>query len=236
MKFLFPLNRTVRAMIHFRGRKTLLLAACVATFLVAGAKPAAAAESAPTLFNAGNAAQRAGRLGPAILDYERARLLSPNDSSIAHNLQLAREKAGVAAPAVSVWQRPAHVLSFNGLAALASVSLLLCVLIFFGAPFFATNRTRLARGLQISLGALVVLAVVALAIRWPELQRAVVVGAQPTARIAPAAEAASVFPVKPGEIVQAEGAYGNFVRIRNAAGQSGWISRTEVEKVIPPAA
>lgn len=184
MKFLFPLNRTTRVMIRFRGRKTLLLAACVATLLVAGAKPASAVESAPALFNSGNAAQRAGRLGPAILDYERARLLSPNDSPIAHNLELAREKAGVHPPAISVWQRPAHVLSFNGLAAFASVSLLLCCLIFFGAPFFAANLTRLARALEISLGALVVLAVVALAVRWPELGRAVIVGAQPTAHCA----------------------------------------------------
>lgn len=216
--------------------KTLLLAGCVATLFVVGAKPAAAAESAPALYNSGNAAQRSGRLGPAILDYERAHLLAPNDPSIAHNLQLAREKAGVAAPVIPAWQRPTHVLSFNGLAALASVSLLLCVLIFFGAPHFAANRTRLARDLEISLGAIVVLAVVALAVRWSELGRAVIVGAQPTARIAPAAEAASVFAVKPGEIVQAEGAYGNFVRIRNADGQSGWISRAEVEKIIPAAA
>ncbi len=216
--------------------KTLLLAGCVATLFVAGAQPAAAAESAPALYNSGNAAQRSGRLGPAILDYERAHLLAPNDPSIAHNLQLAREKAGVAAPVIPAWQRPTHVLTFNGLAALASVSLVLGCLIFFGAPFFATNRLRLARGVGISLGAIVVFAVVALAVRGPELERAVIVGAQPTAHIAPAAEAASVFAVKPGEIVQTEGAYGNFVRIRNADCQSGWISRAEVEKIIPPAA
>jgi SH3-like domain-containing protein len=119
---------------------------------------------------------------------------------------------------------------------LASVSLLLCCLVFFGSPFYAANRLRLARVLELSLGAVVVLAVLALAMRWPELGRAVIVGSHPTARIAPAAEAASVFAVKPGEIVQTEGTYGNFVRVRNADGQSGWVSRTEVEKIIPPAA
>ncbi|MGI8436318.1 MAG: SH3 domain-containing protein [Chthoniobacterales bacterium] len=217
--------------------KTLLLAAGAATLFVIGAQPAAAAESAPALYNAGNAAQRAGCFGPAILDYERAHLLAPNDPSIARNLQLAREKAGVAKPEIPAWQRPAHVLSLNGLAALTSVSLVLCCLIYFCAPFFAANRTRLARGLEIAFGAVVVLAVVALAMRWPESQRAVIiVGGQPTARIAPAAEAASVFEVKPGEIVQTESVYGNFVRVRNTAGQSGWISRAEVKKIIPPAA
>ena len=137
MKFLFPLNRTARITTRFRGIKSLLLAACVATLLVAGAKPASAAESAPALFNSGNAAQRAGRLGPAILDYERARLLSPNDSSIAHNLQLAREKGGVAAPAISVWPRRAPVLSSHAQAASPAVSPRLCVRFFFGRPFFA---------------------------------------------------------------------------------------------------
>lgn len=51
--------------------------------------------SAAVLFNLGNCEQRLGRYGPAILAYERARLLAPRDPDIAANLGLARKAATV---------------------------------------------------------------------------------------------------------------------------------------------
>ncbi|MEP6673357.1 MAG: SH3 domain-containing protein, partial [Chthoniobacter sp.] len=66
------------------------------------------------------------------------------------------------------------------------------------------------------------------------LDRAVIVAASPAgARIAPAANAAVSFELKPGEIVRAESGYGTFLRIRTASGQGGWVSASEVEKIIP---
>lgn len=43
-------------------------------------------------YNLGNAHYRLGRLGPAILHYERALVLSPNDAETQHNLNLARQQ------------------------------------------------------------------------------------------------------------------------------------------------
>src|SRR5262249_5325247 len=45
--------------------------------------------SAPYLFNLANAQLRDGQVGPAILNYERARSLAPNDPDIAANLECA---------------------------------------------------------------------------------------------------------------------------------------------------
>jgi hypothetical protein len=253
MKILSPLEQKVLRMarrhrseisrcmkrLHALGSKTkhsLLIAAC-AGGLVAGTTSVQATEaravSAPALFNEANAAQRAGRLGPAILDYERASLLAPHDPAIAQNLRAAREKAGVSAPAIPAWQRPAHWLTFNGLAALASISLLLFSVLFFGTRFIPTTLRGLARGAATSLGGVALLAASATALRWPELNRAVIVGAQPAVRIAPAANAAPSFELKPGEIVRAENTYGSFVRIRAADGRSGWVASAEVEKILP---
>jgi tetratricopeptide (TPR) repeat protein len=47
---------------------------------------------APELyFNLGNAYYKTGQIAPAILNYERAKLLAPNDKDIKYNLKLARQ-------------------------------------------------------------------------------------------------------------------------------------------------
>lgn len=216
----------------------LLIAAFAGALLAAGTVNAAAAPtavSAPGLFNEANAAQRAGRLGPAILDYQRARLLAPHDEAINQNLRAAQQKAGVVAPAVPMWQRPAHWLGFDALAGLASISLLLFGLLFFGTRLIPTTFRGLSRVVASLLGVSALFAASAIAMRWSELDRAVIVGAQPVAHIAPATNAAVAFELKPGELVQAENIYGDFVHIRAADGRSGWVTGAEVEKIIPSA-
>lgn len=220
------------------GGASLLLVSCVAALFGATAAPLQAADrpvSAPALYNEGNAAQRAGRLGPAILSYERARLLAQDDTAIAHNLDLARQKAGVAAPVIPWWQKPAHWLSFNGFAVLGSLSLLLFAVAFFGMPVLSRSIGSIAHGATVSLGVVTLLAWSAVAARWPELDRAVVIGTQPTVHIAPAANAAVLFDLKAGELVNEGSSHGGFVRISTADGRSGWVSATDVEKVIPSA-
>jgi hypothetical protein len=220
------------------SKSSLLLVGCVAALFGATAAPLQAADrpvSAPALYNEGNAAQRAGRLGVAILSYERARLLAQDDTAIAHNLDLARQKAGVAAPVIPWWQRPAHWLSFNGFAVLGSLSLLLFAVIFFGMPVLQQSLGGVARGAAVSLGVVTLLAWSAVAAHWPELDRAVVIGSQPAVRIAPAANAAVLFDLKSGELVNEDSRYGDFVRISTADGRSGWVAATDVEKVVPSA-
>lgn len=217
-------------------KRSLLLVACAAALFGAPAAPVQAADrpvSAPALYNDGNAAQRAGRPGPAILSYERARFLKPHDTAIAHNLDLARQKAGVTAPVIPWWQVPAHWLSFNGVTVLASVSLLLFAMTWFGMPLLSESLYGVARGAAVSLGVLALFAWSAVAMRWPELDRAVVVGTQPAVHIAPAANAAVLFDLKPGEIVSEDNSYGDFIRISTADGRSGWVAAAEVERVIP---
>ena len=188
------------------------------------------------LFNAGNAAQRAGRLGPAILDYERARLLAPRDPAVVQNLAAARQKAGIVVPAIPAWQRPAHWLSFNALAVLISGSLLFANVLFFGRRFIPGFIGIPVRGLAILPLAVISLGSAALALRWNELDRAVIVAASPAgARLAPAANAAVSFELKPGEIVRPEAVYGDFVRIRSAGNGSGWVAAAALERIIPPA-
>jgi hypothetical protein len=209
-----------------KNARPLLIAACALGLLTTSAQ---AGVSAPELFNKANAAQRADRLGPAILGYERARLLSPNESSLEQNLRIAREKAGVNAPAIPVWQRPAHWLGFDGWALLGSSALVIGCGLFFAIRYVPR---RAVPWIGASCGAVVLLAATAIGLRWNELDRAVIQNRQARAHIAPAADAQSTFELKAGEIVTAQREYGDFVLIRTADKRSGWVSKSDVERVI----
>ncbi len=219
------------------SKHALLIAACAAGLFTGTTVVRAAdvsAVSAPALFNEANTAQRDGELGSAILGYERAQWLAPGDKAITQNLRAAREKAGVAAPVVPTWQRPTQWLNFNSLTALASISLLLFGLLFFGTRWIPVTLRGLARCTATSLGVSALLAAAAVGLRWPELNRAVVIGSQPAAHIAPAQSANVSFALKPGELVRRGKTYGEFVFIRTADGRSGWMPGTAVERIIPP--
>jgi len=190
--------------------------------------------SAPVLFNLANARQREGQLGRAILNYERAALLSPNDPDIAANLRAARQKAGAEPEHPSPIQIAAHTLTMNTWFGLASVALFL----------FAVSRPlKLLRPqARRSLNVVSVLAALALAVavgalelRSPDLRRAVVVTPDAVAGVSPVTMAAPVFKLRAGEIVTFQQTHRNFVLVRNHAGREGWVKMDEVALVMPPA-
>jgi hypothetical protein len=221
------LLKQLKASVSKNGRRALLIGACALGLLATDTQ---ASVSAPELFNQANAAQRANRLGPAILGYERARLLSPNESSIEQNLRIAREKAGLSAPAIPIWQRPAHWLGFDDWALLVSSALFMGCGLFFA---FRYVPRRAISWIGASCGAAVVLAATAIALRWNELDRAVIQNAQAKAHIAPAADAQTTFDLKAGEMVTAQREYGDFVLVRTSDQRSGWVSKSDVDRVIP---
>ncbi len=188
--------------------------------------------SAPVLFNLGNAWLKAGEPGRAILNYERARVLAPRNDAITRNLGLAREQAGVAVPVPGTLERAAQSLSWNALT-WAGIGALLVTC---ASIFLARLRPSLPRGglgfLTASGACALVLAASALAVRWPELDRAVVLAPDAPARIAPANAAAVSFSLPGGETVRAQQAHGGFVLVRTADGRSGWVSEAQVARIM----
>jgi uncharacterized protein YgiM (DUF1202 family) len=211
------------------GRLSLMITAC-AVALFATTANAQSSFSAPALFNHANAAQREERFGPAILGYEQARLLWPSEPSIEQNLRLAREKAGVNAPAIPLWQRPAYWLSFDGWAVIGSSALFIACALFFGLQYLPR---RAARSIAASCGTLVVFAVAAIVFRWNELDHAVIQETHTTVHVAPAANAQGTFELKAGDLVTAKREYGNFVLVRTLDQRSGWVNKSDLGRVIP---
>jgi hypothetical protein len=226
MKHLTPFLRS-------RARPFVIALAALASITTAPIGNAADTYSVRQLFSQANAEERSGQHGPAIRDYERARLLAPRDPAIERNLRIAREKAGVAPVAVSAWERPAYALNLNALAVLASICLLLVCVLLFGTRSLATGLRGLGTKLAGVAGAVFLLAAAAIAWRWPELRRAVVLPSQAVLHLAPAAGSDDVARLQGGDLVTLQRTYGDFAYVNTTNGHGGWIPRTEIERLLP---
>jgi hypothetical protein len=187
--------------------------------------------SAPVLFNLANAQQRNGQLGQAILNYERAAMLAPNDSDLATNLRAARQKAGVPEERRALMPKAAHSLTLSAWFSVAAIALFLLAA---ALPFrLLWPRARLALSLSnVTAVFVLVAAVIALGIRWPDLHRAVVIAPEAVAGIAPVTVAQPMFKLRAGEVVTLKQIHGAFARIENHVGHEGWVKASDIERVI----
>ena len=182
--------------------------------------------SAPTLFDLGNAWLRAGHPGWAVLEYQRALVLVPHDPAVEQALAAANSRAGLGVAPESVWQHAIGALTDNAWAWTAAISLLvLCI----GLARLRPGRMGFWTWVVVLAGACgTLLAADAIALRWPELDRAVVVRGGIVARIAPATGAEATLDLREGQLVYLQDRFKDFERVRLPDGRSGWVSRTDV--------
>jgi tetratricopeptide (TPR) repeat protein len=178
--------------------------------------------SAPVLFNLGNAWLRLGNPARAILDYERALVLSPHSAAIEANLAAAQQRAGLAPQGVGPWLAAARYFSFDtyvwaGLGAFW----VLCI----GLVLVCLNgmARRIARPLILLAVVTLCVSADAAVLEWPDLQRAVVV-APAVMHLAPAQSAATSGSLQEGEVVWLQEHYAGFSFVRGADGRTGWVS------------
>jgi tetratricopeptide (TPR) repeat protein len=189
--------------------------------------------SAPVLFNLGNSLYREGDLAQAILAFERAQQLAPEDPDLAANLQVAQKAAGVPVEE-SKWRRVAtHILSLNAWSWLACASWTFLCLGLLGR--WLLPRLNLLFSSIGSMAAVVlVFAVLAIVGSLGDLRRAVVTSSDAPALISPFPAAQKAFTPPAGDVVTIEKRYDDFLLVRDAVGRSGWIEQGKVTLVIPP--
>ena len=178
--------------------------------------------SVPVLFNLGNTYQLDGKLGRAIVNYERAQLLAPRASDVAGNLNVARHKAGIP-------EQPAHWLSADALSCLGSLA---AILIAAGLLF----RQITGRGglVWIAANGILLLAVmVALLIRSPDHERAIVIAKSVPVYIAPVTVTQPLFTLTEGQPVSIWNMNGDFLLVDAGAGRRGWVATSAVERITP---
>jgi hypothetical protein len=216
-----------------RGHFMIVIVLCLFAFSLQSR--AADSASVSRLLTAAASEAQAGRNGPAMLAAERASWLAPRDATVNRQLASVRQQAGVAGASSSFLTRATHLLSFDALTALASISLMMLCLLVFGTRLIPATFRKLARGVAGTLGVIALTAAAGVASRWPELDRAIVMIPEAGARIAPAESASLVFETKPGQLVALQKTYGNFVRVQTQDGRAGWLPISSVERILPPA-
>jgi hypothetical protein len=197
----------------------------------ANATPAPTGYSAAALYNRGNAYARAGQPGLAVLSYERARLLAPNDPDIEANLRYVRLAAHQPAAAPSRFARAVTVASPTVIAWLGVAGIGLI-----GAALLARSASR-RRGLRLAaagLGlALVGWTVCNGIVLWPAMHSAVVITGTTPVRVSPVPMGDPLFTLPEAETVRMTAQHEDFVLIRTSAGKTGWVSRADLVPVVP---
>ena len=184
--------------------------------------------SADGLYNLANSYARAGKPGMAVLNYERAALLAPNDPDIRANLEYVRASAHVPTEPRSRFARIAQAVSPTLAAWLGVVGIALV-----GAVLLAT-RLRWVRAGGILAGiALIGLAVSNALWLWPRMHEAVVLVNQTPARVSPVPMGDTAFVLSEADTVTVTAKYGDFILVRTRGGLSGWVARANIGAVVP---
>lgn len=194
---------------------------------------AAEGPRASVYYNLGNSYQQLKQYGPAILAYERARLLTPRDPDLLANLALAR-KAATAFEETGLhpwWDAVVNRLSRNEWSWLVAGSAL-----FLGLLAVAGGVVRLPRrGVLISAsvaGFLIAAASMALYLRRGEAVRGIVLSEGATVRLSPFEKAESLGTPGPGRTVRLGAKNGDFQYIEvPGANLNGWLASKDVAAV-----
>jgi len=197
-----------------------------------GSSIATGGYSAAGLFNRANACAREGKSGLAILNYERALLLAPNEADIAANLHFVRAKAGLPDAPENWFTRSLLYARPNTLAWLGSLGLVLAGMSLLLVRLYPQRRLAL-RSLTFAGVLLVATAIGSAITMWPRINEAVVISREAPARIAPVSAAEAAFKLHEGETVTMRAEHQDFALVQTSAGRSGWVARADLARVVP---
>ncbi len=188
--------------------------------------------SADGLYNLANSYARAGKPGLAVLNYERAALLAPDDPDIDANLEYVRASAHVPSEPGTRFSRIAKAIS-PAIAAWAGIFGMALV----GAGLLAGKRTarfRWARAVGVLLGVvLIALTVCNAMFFWPRMREAVILVNQTPARVTPVPMGDTAFVLPEAETVTMTAEHEDFVLVRTRGGSIGWVARANLGAVVP---
>ena len=191
-----------------------------------------ASYSPDALYNLANSFARAGKPGLAVLNYERAALLAPNDPDIKANLDYVRATAHVASEPETRFMRIAQLVSPTQAAWLGVLGIALL-----GSGLLTSKVTRRYRGIQ-TISLLVGIGLISLtacnaALLWPRMHEAVILINQTPARVAPVPMGDTAFQLREAETVTISAEHEDFILIRTRSGRTGWVARANLGAVVP---
>ena len=198
-------------------------------------------ESAAVYYNLGNAYYKAGKIAPAILNYERSLLLTPGDGDARFNLQMARQKTVDKIEPVGEFFL---VKWFNQVEDLASADawgqwgilfflvFILCLVLFFFARWIRLKKIGFYVGL-LSLVLVVFSNIFASRQKADMLNRtrAIVFVPTVTLKSSPDASGTDLFVLHEGTSVTVKSTLGEWSEIMVEDGHVGWMLSKDLETI-----
>jgi tetratricopeptide (TPR) repeat protein len=210
----------------------VLLIALAMSGSASHAAQAPAGYSAPALYNLANAYARAGKPGLAVLNYERARLLEPNDPDIDANLRHVREAAGLPPESRNRFERIAGIASPRILAWVGVLGLLVAGVSVLARWLYPRHRHKLLAATLVGI-ALLGATVGSGVTLWPIMHEAVVITQTAPVRVSPVPIEEALFVLPEASIVRMLAEHDGFVLIRTKAGRTGWAQRANLAPIVP---
>jgi tetratricopeptide (TPR) repeat protein len=198
-------------------------------------------EGTSLYYNLGNSYYRVGKIGYAILNYEKALKLSPTDEEVKHNLAFANlSTVDKIQPLPEFflfvwWDSLLASFTVNGWTYIVYFFFIL-LLILISLYFFVRTIFQQKLVLFSGLGILIVLALsVSLLIvkinREQTLISGVVIEQSVTAKTSPDSKSGDAFIIHEGLKVNLEDKLDQWVKIKLADGKVGWVENNSVEKI-----
>lgn len=198
-------------------------------------------EGTSLYFNLANSYYRIGKLGYAILNYERALKLSPADEDVKHNLAFANLSTVDRIQPLPTfflfewWESLLASLTINGwtyLAYIIFIILIAFIVMYFFVKTIFQQKLVLFSGLGILVLFLVVGSLLTVKINREEtLIDGVVIEQSVTVKTSPDIKSTDAFVIHEGLKVNLEDKIDNWVKIILADGKVGWVEIDAVEKI-----
>jgi hypothetical protein len=201
--------------------------------------------SAALCYNLANAEMKAGHVGQAILNYERARYLAPTDSDIDHNLQLARKLAGLEPNSYRWWEIALRDINLSVWLAVMGLVLVLLFIAILGSanmPAIAAATKLPPRILRnIFRGILFAGIPLCLLLGYIELvtvgfnnriEGVVVAPKDAILRLSPFDSSESTGTIPEGELVTVEERHDDYIRVEARDHHFGWIRISDLAPVV----
>jgi hypothetical protein len=210
-----------------------IVIAALALFIPASfAAQAETSYSAPALYNLGNSYARAGKPGLAVLNYERARLLAPNDADIEANLRHVREMSGLPPEARDVLERISGLTSPATLAWVGVLGLGLAGAAALARRVYPRHRRKLLAASLLGLCLLGMAIANGMAL-WPIMHESVVITPTAPVRDTPVPMGDPSFVLREAEIVKTDARHDGFVLVQSRGGRRGWVSSENLAPIVP---
>ncbi len=198
-------------------------------------------ESAAVYYNLGNAYYKAGKIAPAILNYERCLMLNPGDNDARFNLQMARQKTVDKIESLGDFFLTKWFKSVENLASADSWGKIgiVCFLLFIGCLvlFFFSRWIRLKK-IGFYLGILFLILVVFANIfgsdqkeKMTIREHAIVFAPTVTVKSSPDASGTDLFVLHEGTNVTVKSTLGEWSEIVLEDGNVGWMQSKDIETI-----